>query len=781
MLMLGAVSTSGAVTSCARSSGEAGFVTVTSLTGDASVVSNADASVVVVVKPPSNGDGSTVVGLDNGDGASQFAGDGGLVSLRFMPPSAVLTLDGTGPKTASFTLLATDVQGDVVTVQPEAIEFDRPDLATITDSNPITATAPATPSPTPYGGTGQIHAIYLGVEATATVTVQVNLAQFAAGLSATSPSVVALGAAGLPSDPASNINPILYPYDGTVWPLGLTAPLTMWNAPQAGDVYRLHYAEKNFTVDFYTTLAAPPAQVRLDQATWDRMTNSNGTLYGSTDPVTFSLSRWDNTAQKAYATATETWTIAPESLRGAIYYWSASEVNGVRVGHITKLQPGLGAAPQVLNNGICMGCHAVNAQGTMLVGDVDDGLEGTRAPDAGVPSVAPYANWSGTRPWASFDITQPTSPLIYQSNKFGADVALTPDAKYVVFGGPSSPTQPGSKYISLGDPRTGSVVANSGLDNVMLASGATQVEMPAFSPDGTKLAVVEATEGGGNVGDNVIPGPPETIAYLDFDETGATGPTFGATPHTIVAATSSAFTTTGSGLAYPSFTPDSLAVAYHAGTTATGCVGTCDDTSPDDGNLFVSLLSGGSPIRLVGADDPPNVADHNASVEPTFNPITRGGYSWAVFTSMRAWGNQPWPASVTAAGHVNGKRRLWVTALDTTIGTSDPSHPPFYLEGQEDTPNMRGFWTLAPCIATPTPNASDAGAPNANASGGDGGAAMCTNGFECCSGFCENGMCVTPNQLTCVGLGGACTMDSDCCNTPIVQCISGICQIPHPH
>jgi hypothetical protein len=475
------------------------------------------------------------------------------------------------------------------------------------------------------------------------------------------------------------------------------------------------------------------------------------------------MDRWDSVANAPHTSASQTWTVAPESLQGAIYYWTASLSGGVSNGHISRFRPGSGAKPQLLNNGTCMGCHAVNAQGTVLVADIDDQVnDGT--PDAGhtTPSVAPYDNWSGTRPWASFDITQDSAPLTYQSTKFGGNIALTPDGKYLVFGGPASPA--GSKYISLGDVATGNVVAASGLDSVTgFAASETNLEMPAFSPDGTKLALVESANGGDR--DNVIPATPETIAYLTFHENGAdgsTGPVFDPTLTTIVDGTASDFSTTGGALGYPSFTPDSTAIAFHAGHTSTGCTGACDDTVTDDGNLFISNVTGGTPIRLAAADDPPDMNDANASVEPTFNPVKRGGYSWAVFTSMRAWGNKAWPSNVTATGHVNGKRRLWVTAVDTTIGTTDPSHPAIFLEGQDDTPNMRGFWTLAACIATPPPMSSpDAGA--------------CNNGFNCCSGFCKNGMCVDVNKVACSGLGGACSSASDCCNSSAVSCNGGKC------
>jgi hypothetical protein len=764
--------------------------------------------------------------------------DGSLLDvseLFLTPASATVTVLNGATVRANYTLKAKLKSGATLGVVAQSIQFDRPDLASATSqdspSAPIVLTAPTGASP--YGGTGTLHVVYGGLSATATLTVKVAVVSYGAGLSSSSPAVVALGGGngadgstgagsgdggpfGLPADTSASI---LYPYDKTVWPLGLTSPRIMWNVPAAGDVYRVAYSEEFYSYDSYFTLASLPAQAPLDQTVWDHLSASNNAANG-VDPLVFALARYDAATSKAYLTGTETWSIAPESLAGAIYYWSAAaNAQNVRVGHVSRFYPGSGATPEQLYNGECVGCHAVNAKGTVLVGDVDDTVSLT--PDAGKsPSEPPYANFTGTRAWASFDITQPTAPLVQQTTEYGADLALSPDGKWVVWGGQSIPETPGSKYMSLSD-INGNVVASSGLDQMTLpgaADGGTSLYtpmMPAFSPDGTKLALVVSPTANDSFADNVLPEIPtpdaggltESIATLSFDET---VPSFNPTLNTLFDSNNAAFAALGpggtpwNGIAYPSFTPDSTAVAFHVGQYATGCNSfdwaspnpavQCGDFSADNGALFIATLADKTPIRMANADTPPNPSDALSAVEPTFNPVVRGGYSWVVFTSLRAWGNQPWPAEVSTTpdgGYpeggaptddlINAKRRLWVAAVDTTIGAVDPSHPAIYLEGQDDTPNMRAFWTLASCIATPgapTPGEGDAGvSSDAGKTKGDAGSLACTNGFQCCSGFCEQGVCVDVSTLACTGTGGACKSQGDCCNPSAVQCLDGTCGI----
>jgi hypothetical protein len=152
--------------------------------------------------------------------------------------------------------------------------------------------------------------------------------------------------------------------------------------------------------------------------------------------------------------------------------------------------------------------------------------------------------------------------------------------------------------------------------------------------------------------------------------------------------------------------------------------------------------------------------------EPTVNPIPSGGYYWVVFTSRRMYGN-------IAAGdpYDNGNgtypipKKLWVAAIDINAKPGvDPSHPAFYLPGQElDAGNMRGFWVVDPCK------------PNGQS---------CLTGDECCNGFCrqpaDGGALVCTDQPPgCSNEFEKCTSDADCCGqSQGYKCINGHCAAP---
>src|SRR5580658_6690784 len=176
---------------------------------------------------PSTAHGITLGGVDAGGTVVNDRGPGNFVvtsdaggsnspvvatALAFVPPATTITVDGVTPQTTTFQLQAT-VNGQIESVSPTSLAFDRPDLGSATIGSPVSVTASGV-----YGGTGTLHGIFGGLEATATLTILVAERD----LGTTSTSVAAsLDAAGTTlSDPL--VSTILYPYDKTVFPLGLT-------------------------------------------------------------------------------------------------------------------------------------------------------------------------------------------------------------------------------------------------------------------------------------------------------------------------------------------------------------------------------------------------------------------------------------------------------------------------------------------------------------------------------------------------------------------------------
>jgi hypothetical protein len=242
----------------------------------------------------------------------------------------------------------------------------------------------------------------------------------------------------------------------------------------------------------------------------------------------------------------------------------------------------------------------------------------------------------------------------------------------------------------------------------------------------------------------------------------------------------------GHKVGFPSFFPTNDAVAFHLqlvpngaddfGTRygaqaqiwwsdlATGTANSLDALNGLDANGTTSYLPGPHPsARSL-------VNDTTLNYEPTVNPISSGGYIWAVFTSRRLYGNvattDPWQSDPRAYDDTKlanaTTKKLWVAAIDLNATPGkDPSHPAFYLPAQELVAgNSRGFWVLNPCK-------------------GDG--MSCMSGDECCNGYCEPSgpggslLCANtaPNN-SCSGVQEKCTTSADCCNSTN-RCVNGFC------
>jgi hypothetical protein len=671
----------------------------------------------------------------------------------------------------------------------------------------ISAAGLFTPAGT-IAGVGNVSASYGGSTATTTVTVDIQMTDQGdpgyvphppppgpggyggvggdgPGAPPTAGQVATLN--GTPT--ADKAVSLLYPYDGTVWPQALLAPLFQWSpGSHSFDSVYVHIQEKHFEYKgYFAANATPFVNVPIPQAAWTALGYSNGT-----EPVTVSLVFGEG--GKAYGPYTQTWKIAQGALQGTIYYNSygtslvqnsdTADYYGKQYGAATlAIAPGSAAPTRIAGiasvgagNGTgCRVCHTASADGTTLVTQASNG-------DATSYAITDYVSLTkDTTGGAGTDAaTQNLAfPALYR------DGSLLFSNAAVMNGPASANLIPGDGTSKLYSLPAGTLVPGvSGLPPGFAAG------LPSFSPDGTHVSFNfwGGTFPGGAAADQV------SLGVIDFD--GATL-TF-SNPRVVY---TPAGTSNGEpAVIYSSFLPSSSAVVFEQELSNGGDVndwgytwaGSQPSTPPGHvGELWWLDLPSGKPHRLdqlngyaasggvylpTGASHPA-AQDATLNYEPTVTPIASGGYAWVVFTSRRLYGNvatlPPWTSDPTLykwhdPGNVTTKK-LWVAAVDLNAAPgTDPSHPAFYLPGQElYAGNSRGYWTVPPCR------------PDGSA---------CDVGDQCCGGFCEApgdggaGLVCTAQQPTCSAQYDKCTQTSDCCGaaTGTVQCINHICSVLPP-
>lgn len=664
----------------------------------------------------SNGGGSSGGTLANTGssttGSGGTTGHGAATALAITPPSYALDVGNGGSGSFQFTARATFADGTQAQVLA-SWSFDRADLATIDGNGTLTATGTA-------GGAGTVTATYGGASATAAVDIVLHVVRNPAGLSA--------GDQALFNSPdGASSGSLLYPYDATVFARGLLAPELMWSGGSAGDSYRVTLSEKDYQAILYVS-ADPPSDFPIPQDVWDALTQAN---QGRADPVALDISRLSGGA--AHAAMHESWTIAPGSLRGSIYYWAVNE------GQLMKIQPGAAAPTPVFDSGDntqlgspapanydgyqppwstggngkrCVACHTVSKDGSTVVAIFE-------------------RKDSAPSPWGTIDLSA-SNPGVVQMSSYDTNavyLGLTPDGMYAV-------ENDVGMNMHLYDAHLGTLL-NSALDGF-----ADHTADPAFSPDGHRLAFASNV-----VGSYPVEYSRADLDVMDFDHGSASF----ANRRTIVSGGTGA-------VAFPSFSPDSAWVLYQYGDYSRAKYGT-NQVGHDD--LWMSdVAASAGPTLLANASgaglEPRN---QHISYQPTVNPISVGGYTWVVFVSPRDYGNK---MLSTSDPTYENRKQLWVAAVDAnpTPGT-DPSHPGFWLPGQDlTTVNMSGYWALEACHAT---------------------GAGCSEGFECCTGYCNGsgsgGTCGTGPTGGCSQVGDACQHDSDCCGNPSTGCIGGYCAI----
>jgi len=318
--------------------------------------------------------------------------------------------------------------------------------------------------------------------------------------------------------------------------------------------------------------------------------------------------------------------------------------------------------------------------------------------------------------------------------------------------------------------------------------GSTAMMVPAFSPDGTKLVFVDGDSSAGA-------GWRKGLSIFTFNQANQVFMNRRSLVNTWPF---------GDALKWPTFESDSRSIIYQSTIPADMCCrnpwtvyGYMGPTNyyEDPGRMWSidSQAASPTPVALTNLNSGERPVDANKSYQATMAPVAAGGYRWVVYTSTRPYGNTINVASVQSSyadttnytpmlNYTDLQSQLWVSAIDdTTSGSSDRSHPGFWLPNQNYAAtassgyiNERGFWVLDSCKA------------NGNA---------CDVDEDCCGGLAspKTSLCRLDTPVTdpptrhcgaappvgmCVAQGGACTTSSDCCIGSV--CLTGTCSPPPP-
>jgi hypothetical protein len=502
-----------------------------------------------------------------------------------------------------------------------------------------------------------------------------------------------------PGAPPDGTWKTVYPYDKTIFPRGIIVPEVHIVESSGAQAYYLKVSMPGCS---YEGFFASTPQIAMSQGAWDAL----GSCSTGGD-ATVELSKLLN-GQKL-GPLTQSWRIAKGKLHGSIYYNTYDSQLAGNTGAMMRIQ-GNSAMPEVLV-GNCTVCHSVSSDG----------------------STAAAANHNG--PGGVFDLSSGmlNPPLVWQDPERASFAALFPKKGDVLVvngapGGSWPPNTPGTSgnWTSELRSKTGMVIPGSGIESYY-------AQTPVFSHDGTMLAFTDRPAGGG----------PSVLAIMSYDAA-----TQKFSNYKVLA-------TPPGGMhgSWPAFTPDNKFVIYQEGVgddlaTWASNTGRLRMVNVQTGQIDLITTLNGDGYMPAGA------RDEDLNFEPTILPIASGGYFWVMYTSRRTYGNR-------LTGTRDQTKRLWVSAIDVNAQPGiDPTHPGFYIAGQELTSgNSRGFWSLDACRSI-----------------GQG----CESGDQCCEGFC-NPDPNNPGQFTCGAPDGSCSAEyencttaADCCDKSL-ECIGGKC------
>jgi hypothetical protein len=595
------------------------------------------------------------------------------------------------------------------------------------------------------------------------------------GLGGTVTDMPTLTALQTPTNTPTSVGlSFLYPYDQTVFPRGLLAPLLQWTWSMGdADAIQIQLTTSSGSFSWTGTFSRPAIltmtggkfiRMPIPQDIWTIATNTAGGPTANNMPDRLTLSLVIAKGGMGYGPISETWSIAPAQLAGTVYYNSyGTQLVKNSTDHSYNNGPEYGAAVLSIAQGAtgpsvvagtasplpsgagCRVCHVVSSDGSTLIAQHGDNYATTSS----------YALGSGNA----------ETPLTGYDNTFGW-AGLSKDGKLALTNAADLAASAPSTQLYTFPPTSATPLTVTGIPTNL--QGGT----PTFSSD-TKHVAFDFLAG--TIGTTT--GNGTQLVSMDFD----------ATTNTFSGLQVLATMTGGKRAGFPSFFPTNDAVAFHYQIVNSNH--RYNTWHGAEAQIWWSDLATGTATGLYalnGLDStgmtsylptgPTNHANDTVlSYEPTVNPVASGGYIWIIFTSRRLYGNvattDPWqsdPRDYDATQVANATtKKLWVAAIDLNAPAgTDPSHPAFYLPAQELLAgNARGFWVLDPCR------------PDGQS---------CMSGDQCCNGYCEPGtgdaglVCTnTPPNAQCSQPQEHCNTAADCCQTSD-SCVNGFCAVSTP-
>ncbi|MFM2416274.1 MAG: hypothetical protein RL385_997, partial [Pseudomonadota bacterium] len=479
---------------------------------------------------------------------------------------------------------------------------------------------------------------------------------------------------------------LLYPYDGTVFPRGLGAPMLMLENDGASTAY-VHMKSSLF--EYAGCLPVQGGTVQLPEDVWaeaglhsrgggESMTLSLTTLNGSSvrGPVKISI------------------TASSATLKGSIYYNSYNSLvatSGLALsGAVMRVRAGK-PVELFAQSGQCSGCHSLSANGQRLISTNLTGLDlgGLTSGLTGSANIYNIAPGTAQNPAPARTGSNASFAGISPDGRFYLTSAAMPGFGPLLNGGIVSPVAEATLFES----DTGKTVSSA------IPRGAM---MPSFSADGKLITFADLAQNGGR-----------NVSIMDFDPaTGAAN-----NPRVI-------YSESEGNVGWPFLLPDNRTVVFTLTDSSSFGGGSAFIIpglwrGPRSDLMMVDIATGKARMlaKAMGYATPADAKaektylpfgdeELHQAYYPTVSPVAAGGYFWVFFDSVRHVGNS------------GNARQIWGTAIRIPSGEfneyeEDPSLPAFYVQGQEfGTANHRGFTALDPCRKD-----------------GDG----CESGVDCCA------------------------------------------------